>query len=71
MARPPSSFAEHWDARARERGERTALSDRRQSLSWREAAEASRLLARGFLATGIPRGAVVACWLPNRVESYT
>jgi len=30
----------------------------------------SRLLARGFLATGIPRGAVVACWLPNWVESY-
>jgi non-ribosomal peptide synthetase component E (peptide arylation enzyme) len=70
MASPPTSFAEYWDRHARERAQRTALADRRRSLSWREASELSRAIARGLLALGIEPGAVVACWLPNWVESY-
>src|SRR5260370_16774309 len=70
MASQPKSFAECWDHHARERGEQPALSDRRRSLSWREASDMSRLLARGLLALGIEPGAVVACWLPNWVELY-
>ena len=70
MASLPTSFAEYWDRHARERGERTALADRRRSLSWREASESSRAIARGLLALGVEPGAVVACWLPNWVESY-
>ncbi len=70
MASLPKSFAECWDRQARERGEQPALSDRRRSLSWREASDLSRLLARGLLALGIEPGAVVACWLPNWLELY-
>ena len=69
MASSTTSFAQCWDRQARERGERVALSDRRRSLSWREAADLSRRLARGLLARAEP-GAVVACWLPNWVELY-
>jgi acyl-CoA synthetase (AMP-forming)/AMP-acid ligase II len=64
------SFAEHWDRHARERGDQLALSDRRRSLSWREASDLSRLLARGLLSLGAEPGSVVACWLPNWVELY-
>ena len=70
MASLPKSFAECWDRQARERGDQPALSDRRKSLSWREASDMSCLLARGLLALGIEPGAVVACWLPNWVELY-
>jgi len=58
MASLPTSFAEYWDRHARERGERTALADRRRSLSWREASESSRAIARGLLALGVEPGAV-------------
>src|SRR5262249_59309417 len=70
MASRPSSFAECWDRQARERGDQPAISDRRWSLSWREASDLSRLLARGLLALGSEPGAVVGCWLPNWVELY-
>jgi len=70
MASTPTSFAAVWDRQARERGEQTALSDRRRSLSWIDASELSRLLARGLLSLGAGPGSVVACWLPNWVESY-
>ena len=70
MASLPMSFAECWDRQARERGEQSALSDHRQSLSWSEASDLSRLLGRGLLALGAEPGAVVACWLPNCVELY-
>ncbi|MFL5312654.1 MAG: AMP-binding protein, partial [Myxococcales bacterium] len=70
MASLPTSFADYWDRHARHRGERTAVADRRRSLSWREASESSRAIARGLAVLGIERGAVVACWLPNWVESY-
>src|SRR2546425_420121 len=70
MDSPPTSFAECWDRHACKRTQRTALADRRRSLNWREAADLSRAVARGLLALGIEPGAVVACWLPNWVESY-
>jgi non-ribosomal peptide synthetase component E (peptide arylation enzyme) len=70
MAKLPTSFAEYWDRHARERGRRAALADDRRSLSWREASDLSRAIARGLLALGIEAGAVVASWLPNWVESY-
>jgi non-ribosomal peptide synthetase component E (peptide arylation enzyme) len=70
MAEAPTSFAAVWDRHARDRGERPAVSDRRRSLSWREASDLSRLVARGLLASGAERGSVIASWLPNRVESY-
>jgi len=70
MASLETSFAECWDRQARERGEQPALSDRRRSLSWREASDLSRQLARGLLALGAEPGAVIACWLPNWVELY-
>ena len=70
MASPPDSFAGCWDRHARDRGKRTALGDRRRSLTWGEASELSRGIARGLLASGIGPGAVVACWLPNWVEAY-
>ena len=67
---PPTSFVECWDRQAHKSGERLALSDSRHSLTWRAAAELSRLLARGLLSLGLHPGAVVACWLPNWVELY-
>jgi len=70
MTSLPTSFAECWDRQARERGEQPAVSDRRRSLSWREASDLSRRMARGLLALGIEPGAVVACWLPNWVDLY-
>jgi len=69
MASSTTPFAQSWDRQARERGEQVALSDRRRSLRWREAADLSRRLARGLLAQA-EAGAVVACWLPNWVEQY-
>ena len=70
MASLETSFAEHWDRQARERGGRLALWDHRQSLTWQQASDLSRLLARGLLALGAAPGKVVACWLPNCVELY-
>ena len=70
MARPETSFADYWDRHARERRRRPALADGRRSLTWSEAADLSRAIARGLRALGAEAGAVVACWLPNRVESY-
>ncbi len=70
LANPSAPFAACWDDQARERGDRPALSDRGRSLTWREAAQLSRGLARGFLALGLRPGNVVACWLPNWVELY-
>ena len=70
MASLEISFAEHWDRQARELGGRLALWDHRQSLTWHQAADLSRHLARGLLALGAEPGDVVACWLPNSVELY-
>jgi acyl-CoA synthetase (AMP-forming)/AMP-acid ligase II len=70
MASLETSFAEYWDRQSRERGEQLALSDHRRSLSWHEASDLSRALARGLLALGIQPGQIVACWLPNCVELY-
>src|SRR5215813_14708268 len=64
------SFAEHWDRQARVRGGHLALSDHRRSLTWHQAADVSRQLARGLLALGAQPGEVVGCWLPNCPELY-
>jgi non-ribosomal peptide synthetase component E (peptide arylation enzyme) len=70
MARPEASFAEYWDRHGRKRRPRAALADGRRSLTWSQAADLSRGIARGLRALGSEAGAVVACWLPNWVESY-
>ena len=69
-ASPPASFAECWDRLARERGGDLALADSRSALTWRDAADLSRRLARGLLLFGLKAGEVVACWLPNWVDLY-
>ena len=70
MASSAASFAQCWDRHLRERGERAALADRHRTLNWRQASELSRRLAGGLKALDIERGSIVACWLPNLVESY-
>ena len=70
MASVERSFAEHWDRQARVRGGHLALSDHRRSLTWHQAADVSRQLARGLLALGAQPGEVVGCWLPNCPELY-
>src|SRR3990170_6150951 len=61
-ASPPASFADCWDRLARERGGDLALADARSALTWRDAADLSRRLARGLLLFGLKAGEVVACW---------
>jgi fatty-acyl-CoA synthase len=61
----PITIAGQLERTAEAHGERLALIFGDRRLSWAEAREASRDLARAMLATGVRRGDHIAVWLPN------
>lgn len=56
------------DAIADQYGERIALIDENDSVTFDQLAQRSACVARGLADLGIRRGDVVAVWLPNRIE---
>jgi fatty-acyl-CoA synthase len=64
----PITIAGQLERTAKVHGERLALIFGDRRLTWAEAREASRDLARAMLAAGVGRGDHIAVWLPNYPE---